>query len=235
MTGQRVVITGANRGLGLELARVYAQRGDEVVAGCRRPGDAEELRALTSQVHELDVGSEESVEQFAAAVGSASLDVLINNAGVDGRALGVPDDERDVLQLSAEHVLDEIRINAIGPMLLSRALLAGLRRSANPRIVNVSSMVGSMEIAGSMGRDVGYVTSKAALNMITVKLAGRLADDRIIAVAVHPGLLRTAIATPRGELEDPAVGAAELVTLIDRLTIEQSGSFLRRDGTIHPW
>ena len=71
--------------------------------------------------------------------------------------------------------------------------------------------------------------------MITVKLAGRLADDRIIAVAVHPGLLRTAIATPRGELEDPAVGAAELVTLIDRLTIEHSGSFLRRDGTIHPW
>ena len=161
--------------------------------------------------------------------------MLINNAGVDGRALGVPDDERDVLQLSAEHVLDEIRINAIGPMLLSRALLAGLRRSVNPRIVNVSSTVGSMEIAGSMGRDVGYVTSKAALNMITVKLAGRLADDRIIAVAVHPGLLRTAIATPRGELEDPAVGAAELVTLIDRLTIEHSGSFLRRDGTIHPW
>ena len=123
VTGQRVVITGANRGLGLELARVYAQRGDEVVAGCRRPGDADELSALTSQVHELDVGSEESVEQFAAAVGSATLDVLINNAGVDGRALGVPDDERDVLQLSAEHVLDEIRINAIGPMLLSRALL----------------------------------------------------------------------------------------------------------------
>ena len=72
--------------------------------------------------------------------------------------------------------------------------------------------------------------------MITVKLAGRLADDGIVAVAVHPGLLRTAIATPRGgDLEDPAVGAAELVALIDGLTIEQSGSFLRRDGTAHPW
>jgi len=236
MTAQRVVISGANRGLGLELARVYAERGDTVVGGCRRPDDAHELGGLTLDVHELDVGSEESIERFAAAIGSAPIDVLINNAGVDGRALGVADDERDVLQLSAEHVIDEIRINAIGPMLLSRALLDALRAAANPRIVNVSSMVGSMEVARSIGRDVGYVTSKAALNMITVKLAGRLADDGIVAVAVHPGLLRTAIATPRGgDLEDPAVGAAELVALIDGLTIEQSGSFLRRDGTVHPW
>ena len=72
--------------------------------------------------------------------------------------------------------------------------------------------------------------------MITVKLANRLALDGIIAVAVHPGLLRTALATPRGELEDPAVGAAELVTLIDGLTTRAtSGVFLRRDGTVHPW
>ena len=235
MTAQRVVITGANRGLGLELARVYAERGDEVVAGCRRPAEAEELGQLTGHVHQLDVGSEPSIERFAAAVGTAPLDVLINNAGVDGRALGVPDEERDVLQLSAEHVLDEIRINAIGPMLLSRHLVEALRKASEPRIVNVSSTVGSMEVARVIGRDVGYVTSKAALNMITVKLANRLADDGIIAVAVHPGLLRTALATPRGELEEPSVGAAELVTLIDRLTMEHSGSFLRRDGSVHPW
>lgn len=233
---ERVVITGANRGLGLALARVYAERGDTVIAGCRRPVDATELGGVTDHVHELDVGSQESIEWFGAEVGSAPLDVLINNAGVDGRALGVADEERDVLQLSPEHVIDEFRINAIGPMLLSRVFLDSLRSSANPRIVNVSSTVGSMEVARSVGRDVGYVTSKAALNMITVKLAGRLAGDGIVAVAVHPGLLRTAIATPRGgALEDPAVGAAELVTLIDGLTIEQSGSFLRRDGTIHPW
>jgi NAD(P)-dependent dehydrogenase (short-subunit alcohol dehydrogenase family) len=231
----RVVITGANRGLGLELARVYAERGDEVVAGCRRPDEADELRKLTDHVHALDVGAEDSIAQFASAVEVSPIDVLINNAGVDGRALGVPDDERDVLQLSAAHVIDEIRINALGPMLVSRYLVEPLHRSAKPRIVNVSSTVGSMEVARTIGRDVGYATSKAALNMITVKLANRLATDGIIAVAVHPGLLRTAIATPRGDLEDPAVGAVELVALIDSLTTAQSGCFLRRDGTIHPW
>jgi NAD(P)-dependent dehydrogenase (short-subunit alcohol dehydrogenase family) len=235
VTTQRVVVTGANRGLGLELVRVYAARGDEVWAGCRRPDEATELRSLTAQVHALDVGEEASIEQFATAVGDAPLDVLINNAGVDGRALGVPDEERDVLELGADRVLDEIRINAIGPMLLSRHLVDALRSASNPRIVNISSTVGSMEVARHIGRDVGYVTSKAVLNMVTVKLASRLEADRVIAVAVHPGLLRTALATPRGELEDPAVGAAELVTLIDGLSMEQSGSFLRRDGSIHPW
>jgi NAD(P)-dependent dehydrogenase (short-subunit alcohol dehydrogenase family) len=232
---ERVVVTGANRGLGLELARLYAARGDEVWAGCRRPDTAEELHRLTDNVVELDVASEPSIARFAEAVGEEPLDVLINNAGVDSRALGVPDDERDVLCLEPEAFLDEIRVNALGPMLLCRRLLGPLRKSPRPRIVNVSSMVGSMEVAATAGRDVGYVTSKAALNMITVKLAGRLAEDGVIAVAVHPGVLRTPLATPRLPAEDPAVGAAEVVALIDRLAAEDSGRFLHRDGTPHPW
>ncbi len=231
----RVVITGANRGLGLELARVHATRGDEVWAGCRRPEEAGELGELTDHVLALDVGSETSIEQFAAAVGDPPLDVLYNNAGIDARVLGVPDDERDVLELGAEEFLGEIRVNALGPMLLTRALLAPLRKADRPRIVNVSSMVGSMEVAATVGRDVGYVTSKAALNMITVKLAGRLRDDGVIAIALHPGILRTALATPRGPHEEPGPAAAEIVTLVDSLTLEQSGSFLHRDGSVHAW
>jgi NAD(P)-dependent dehydrogenase (short-subunit alcohol dehydrogenase family) len=118
---------------------------------------------------------------------------------------------------------------------LTRALLESLRQSPRPRIVNMSSTVGSMEVAATVGRDVGYVVSKAALNMITVKLAGRLRGDAIIVVALHPGLLRTALGTPRGNLEDPGPAAAEIVALIDGLTPDQSGSFLHRDGTVHPW
>ncbi len=232
---ERVVITGANRGLGLELARHYAERGDEVWGGCRRPDEAAALGELTDHVVELDMASETSIEWFAAELGGVPLDVLINNAGVDGRALGVPDDERDVLQLSAEDFLGELRVNALGPMLLTRALVGPLRKADGARIVNISSTVGSMEVAASVGRDIGYVVSKAALNMITVKLAGRLRDDGIIAVALHPGLLRTAIGTPRGDLEDPAPAAAEIVALVDSLTADQSGSFLHRDGTVHPW
>jgi NAD(P)-dependent dehydrogenase (short-subunit alcohol dehydrogenase family) len=232
---KRVVITGANRGIGLELARVYASRGDEVWGGCRRPDQANELRELTDHVVELDMASEVSIESFAGELGDDALDVLINNAGVDARALGVPDEERDVLQLGAKDFLGEFRVNALGPMLLTRTLLAPLRKADGARIVNVSSTVGSMEVAATVGRDIGYVVSKAALNMITVKLAGRLRDDGIIAVALHPGMLRTALGTPRGNLEDPGPAAAEMVALIDSLTPERSGSFLHRDGSLHPW
>jgi NAD(P)-dependent dehydrogenase (short-subunit alcohol dehydrogenase family) len=232
---QRVVITGGNRGLGLELARRYAERGDEVWGGCRRPEEAAELSELTDYVVELDMASNASIDSFAVRFGDAPLDVLINNAGVDARALGVPDEERDVLQLGADDLLGEFRVNALGPMLLTRALLDPLRTADGARIVNVSSTVGSMEVAATVGRDIGYVVSKAALNMITVKLAGRLRDDGIIAVALHPGLLRTALGTPRGDLQDPAPAAAEIVALIDSLTPAQSGSFLHRDGAVHPW
>ena len=99
----------------------------------------------------------------------------------------------------------------------------------------MSSTVGSMEVAATVGRDVGYVMSKAALNMITVKLAGRLRDDGIIVVALHPGLLRTALGTPRGELEDPAPAAAEIVALVDSLTPRSRARSSDRDGTVHPW
>jgi NAD(P)-dependent dehydrogenase (short-subunit alcohol dehydrogenase family) len=232
---ERVVITGANRGLGLALARQYSKRGDVVVAGCRRPDEADELRTLTDHVLALDVGAAASIEQFAAAIGDAPVDVLVNNAGIDARVLGVADDRRDVLQLSADHFLEEIRVNALGPMLLVRALLEPLRRASRPRIVNVSSTVGSLEVAATVGRDVGYVVSKAALNMITVKLAGRLHDDGVIAIALHPGILRTPLATPRGEHEDPDVAAAEIVGLVHGLTHEDSGTFVHRDGSIHPW
>jgi NAD(P)-dependent dehydrogenase (short-subunit alcohol dehydrogenase family) len=232
---ERVVITGANRGIGLELARHYAARGDEVWGGCRRPREATELREVSDHVVELDLVDEGSIERFGRALGDVAVDVLINNAGVDGRAFGVPDGERDVLQLSAEHFLGEIRINALGPMLVTRALLDALKRSEHPRIVNISSTVGSMEVAARIGRDVGYTVSKAALNMITVKLAGRLRDDNVVAVALHPGILRTALASPRGEVEEPGPAAGEIVRLIDRLTLADSGTFLHRDGSIHPW
>jgi NAD(P)-dependent dehydrogenase (short-subunit alcohol dehydrogenase family) len=229
-----VVITGANRGLGLELARAYASRGDKVIAGCRMPSTATELAAVTPHVHPLDVGDERSINAFVTAFGDRTVDILINNAGIDARNLGVADGDRDVLTQSGDHVLDQIRVNAVGPMLVARGLVANLRRSDSPRIVNVSSQVGSMVVGAGMGRDVGYAVSKAALNMITVKLAARLTDDGIIALALHPGYLRTQMGGASAPL-GPDQSAAEIVQLVDSLTIEDSGSFRRWDGTEHPW
>ena len=235
---QRIVITGANRGLGLELTRVYVERGDEVIAACRRPGGADELCALTDRVHQLDTGDEASIDALGAALAFETVDVLYNNAGLDARAFGVPDGERDVLTLSATHFEQEMRVNAVGPMLLARALLGALRRAQHARIVNVSSQIGSMVVSAAMGRDVGYAASKAALNMITVKLAWRLRADAITAVAVHPGYLRTAMGAGRlgaGADLEAADAAASIVALVDSLTPEHSGRFYRWDGSEHPW
>ena len=229
-----VVITGANRGLGLELAKAFAARGHTVIGGCRTPDRADELRTVTEHIHAVDTGDERSIADFVAAVGGDAIDVLVNNAGLTAAGLGAADDERDVLQLSPEHFMGEVRINALGPMLLARGLLPALRRSGRPRIVNISSQIGSMEVSSTMGRDVGYGASKAALNMITVKLAWRLRDDGVIAVAIHPGYLRTEMSGPGADL-DPADAAVQIVDLVDALTMEQSGTFLQWDGSVHPW
>jgi NAD(P)-dependent dehydrogenase (short-subunit alcohol dehydrogenase family) len=231
---ERVVVSGANRGLGLALARQYRARGDEVWAGCRRPADAVALREVTEHVHELDVGSEASIEEFAAATGGRIIDILVNNAGVDARTFGVADDRRDVLQLGADEFLAVMRVNALGPMLLARALLPSLRLATLPRIVNMSSQVGSMVVGATVGRDVGYSASKAALNLISVKLAGRLRADGVTVIAMHPGHLRTDMGGRGGDM-DPADAAAAIVATVDDLTLDDSGSFLRWDGTVHPW
>jgi NAD(P)-dependent dehydrogenase (short-subunit alcohol dehydrogenase family) len=230
-----VVITGANRGLGLELAKVAAARGMTVIGGCRTPERADALRTVTDHIYAVDTGDERSIADFIASVGGGdSIDVVVNNAGLTAQGLGAGADERDVLQLSAEHFMGEMRINALGPMLLARGLLPALRRSRRPRIVNISSQIGSMVVGSGMGRDVGYGASKAALNMITIKLASRLRDDGVIAVAIHPGYLRTDMSGPGADL-DPADAAAQITDLIDGLTIDQSGMFLCWDGSVHPW
>jgi NAD(P)-dependent dehydrogenase (short-subunit alcohol dehydrogenase family) len=223
-----VVVTGANRGLGLELVRAFSDRGDTVMAGSRKPDSA------TASALPLDIGDPASIERFAAAIGDRPVDVLINNAGIDARNLGATDTERDVLTQPVEHFIGQMQVNAVGPMLLVRALLPNLRRSPNPRVVNVSSQVGSMEVAKGVGRDVGYAASKAALNMITVKLAGRLRADAVTVISLHPGYLRTAMGGDAATM-DAADAATQISALVDRLTLDDSGSFLRWDGTIHPW
>jgi len=197
-----------------------------VIAGSRKPESATALA--------LEVGDPASIDRFVAAIGDQAVDVLINNAGIDARNLGATDTERDVLTQPVEHFIGQMQVNAIGPMLLARALLPNLRRSTNPRIVNVSSQVGSMEVAKGVGRDVGYAASKAALNMITVKLAGRLRADGVTVISLHPGYLRTAMGGDAATM-DAADAAAQIATLVERLTLDDSGNFLRWDGTIHPW
>ncbi len=231
---ETIVITGANRGLGLELARAFTARGDTVLAGCRNPATATALLAITPHVHPIDMGDATSIDAFVAALGERSVDVVINNAGIDARNLGAADGERDVLAQPVEHFMGEIAVNTWGPLLLVRGLLPNLRAAERGRIVNVSSQVGSMEVGATIGRDLGYSVSKAALNMVTVKLAMRLHADGITAVALHPGHLRTDMGGAAAAME-PADGAVAIAALVDGLTLDHTGTFLRWDGTTHPW
>lgn len=229
-----IVLTGANRGLGLELARVLTGRGDTVIAGCRNPAAATDLAALTPHVHAIDMGDTTSIDAFVAAVGDQPVDVVINNAGIDARNLGAADGDRDVLVQPIDHLMGEITVNTVGPLLLVRGLLPHLRAASNPRIVNVSSQVGSMEVGAKVGRDLGYSVSKAALNMVTVKLGMRLRDEGVTAIALHPGYLKTDMGGAGAAME-PSEAATAIAALVDGLTIADTGTFLRWDGTIHPW
>jgi NAD(P)-dependent dehydrogenase (short-subunit alcohol dehydrogenase family) len=229
-----IVITGANRGLGLELARAFAARGDTVIGTCRRPSEATALAAVAAEVHALDVGDESSIEGFVSAMADRTIDVLVNNAGIDARSLGATDAERNVFDQTPEQFMGQIRVNALGPLLLSRALVANLRRSDRGRIVNMSSQIGSMEVGQRIGRDVGYAASKAALNMVTVKLGVALREDGIVCVMFHPGHLRTDMGGSAAAME-PDDAARHIVGVIDGLSIDDTMRFLRWDGTTHPW
>lgn len=228
-----VVITGANRGLGLALAQHYTRRGCDVIAGCRKPADAGELAATGAEVHELDLADDASLTAFAEHVGGRRVDVLVNNAGIDARALGADDGARGALVVTPEQFLGVINVNVVGPLRMVQ-LLADNLRAARGKVANISSQVGSFEVAKRIGRDAAYSSSKAALNMVTVKQSQALAADGVVVLALHPGWVRTDMGGGGADV-DPADSAAGVAAVIDAATVDDNGSFFRWDGTIHPW
>ena len=228
-----VVITGANRGLGLALAKKHLAHGATVIGGCRNPAGAHELTSAGAEVLPLDTGSGESIAAFGKAMGDRAVDVLYNNAGIDARAVGAADGARSALDITEEQFRAVVEVNVLGPLLMVQALIDNLR-PAKGTIVNVSSQVGSIEVAHRIGRDVSYNSSKAALNMLTLKQSQVLRADGVTVIAVHPGWVRSDMGGPTASL-DPAESAAGIVTLVDKLTIDDTGNFFQWDGSIHPW
>ena len=234
---RHVVVTGANRGLGLALVRQLVARGDQVFATARRPDEADALQAIQpAGIFELDASDEASIARFGSALASQAphLDVLINNAGANATAFGGTKEHSGVLELSSEHFMAQMQLNALGPMLLTRATLPLLRAADAPWIVNVSSQLGALSLGRQMRRDIGYNASKAALNMITVATAGTLEEHGISALTLHPGWVRTDMGGTEAPLtaEDSASG---ILALIDRAGPDENGGFFRWDGERHPW
>jgi NAD(P)-dependent dehydrogenase (short-subunit alcohol dehydrogenase family) len=232
----RIVVTGANRGLGLGLARAYAGRGDVVWATARRPAEARELQALAGasggrvRVHELDVRNDQQVSAFAAAVGAAgadaAVDVLINNAGVASKWSAA------LQSFDAAEALAVFDTNALGAIRVTRALLPNLR-AARGRVVNMTSLMGSIADNGS-GRAYAYRMSKAALNMATRNLAHEVRSFGGIAVALHPGWVKTEMGGD-GAPEEIVDAVGRIVGVIDGLRAEDGGKFWHAKGQELPW
>lgn len=225
-----VVITGANRGLGLGMAQLYAERGDTVFAGARQVDEAPELQALArahgKSVHALplDVTEDASCTAFARALG-VPVDILINNAGVYA--------EGDTLDsLSFAEAAHTFAVNTLAPLRVTQAVAKKLRRPG-AKVVHITSKMGSIA-DNRQGGSYWYRMSKAALNMGGKTMALQWQDEGITVALLHPGWVRTRMGG-KGALLDVQTATRAMVSTIDKLQLAQSGGFFNYDGAAIPW
>lgn len=219
---QHAVITGANRGIGLELVRYYKADGWQVTGVCRTT--SEELDAVATRVIEnIDVASEESVARLVEALEGQSVDLLINNAGIM---------QDDILgQLDFDSLRRQMEINAFAPLRVCEALLPNLRSGS--RIANITSRMGSIADNDSGGR-YGYRASKAAFNALGRSLAVDLKERGIAVAQLHPGFVQTRMVN-FGGLITAEEAARGLAARIAGLNLDNSGSFWHSNGEELPW
>jgi NAD(P)-dependent dehydrogenase (short-subunit alcohol dehydrogenase family) len=225
---QTMIVTGASRGIGLEMCRVLATRGDRVIATARAttPALAELASAHGVEVMELEVTDAGSINALAKRLSGRPIDALINNAGVSSTA-------KSISELTMEELQRVFAINASAPMLVAAALLPNLRLGARKVVMNISSQLAS--IANNKGGSTyPYRASKTALNQLTVCMANELRADGFCCVCVHPGWVKTDMGGPNAPLLPPE-SAGYLIRLLDGLTSAKSGSFLNYNGATMPW
>ena len=224
-----ILITGANRGLGLEFTRQYAADGWRVFAACRDPAGARDLAAVEGDVfaETLDVDDGPQVAALANKLSGQPIDVLINNAGI----YGPKDVTRDTVDYDAWGQV--FRTNAMSPLAMSAAFAANVAQGGQKKIITLSSIMGSIAENDSSG-DFIYRSSKAAVNAVMKSLAGDLKSEGITVAVLHPGWVRTDMGG-----SDAAIEAPESVTciraVIAGLKESDSGRFLNYDGMKIPW
>ena len=225
-----LLISGANRGLGLEFVKQYAAEGWDVIAGCRRPDEAGELRSLAEgakvEVHALDVAEPNSLDSFKGAVGDRPLDLVIANAGVYGG-----DAQKTLADLDYDAWLETLRINTQGPVRLAAAFADNLK-AAKGKLMAITSQLGSIE--ESSGGLYAYRSSKAALNMAFKGVALELKDAAVVVGVLHPGWVQTDMGGKNAPVTPPQ-SIAGMRKVIAGLTIADTGSFHAFDGKRLPW
>lgn len=230
----RILITGANRGLGLEFTRQYLARGERVIATARHPAKAGALNHLAGEypghltVLPLDVTVPGSIDELVRELKlvSPALDLVIANAGamVRGERFG---------ELMVADLERAWRVNTLGPLILAQSLAPALRLGAQPRLVFISSILASIAARDSFYVP-SYCISKAGLNMVMRQCAHALAEDGVINIALHPGWVRTDMGGAQAPLT-PEQSVSDMLSVIDGLKSGDNGRFYAHDGSELPW
>ncbi len=219
---QNIVITGANRGIGLALAQVYLSRGDKVYAVCRKASS--ELRDSGAEIIEgVDVSDPETLSNMTQSLGSNRIDVLINNAGIlYSESFG---------DIDYENVTQQLEVNAIGPLRVTEYLRSHLAYDA--KIGLITSRMGSVADNGS-GAYYGYRMSKAALNAAGKSLSIDLKTQGVSVAILHPGFVQTDMVGRAGDISADTA-AERLVARMDALNLNNTGTFWHSNGEELPW
>ena len=227
-----VLITGTNRGIGLEFAKQFIARGDTLLATCRDIASATELDRLKVnneklQIFELDVSSQESMESLPEKLEGQAIDIFINNAGVYG-----PRDS-EFGNVSTGEWAKVFQINAKAPMILTQLLIENLHDGFEKKLIYISSKMGSIDDNKGGGSYV-YRSSKAALNAVAKSIAVDLGNSGYSVAVLHPGWGQTDMGGPNA-LIDTGTSVSNMINVIDNLNTQNSGSFFNYDGVIIPW
>jgi len=228
-----LLITGANRGIGLELSKQYLKKGWQVHACCRDAGKADALNTLAKNykemltVHTLEVTNEKQMDALKTALHNKPVDILLNNAGV--HALGAS----QFGQTDSKAWDEAVAVNLVAPMKMMEHFVENVSISDKKIIASMSSKMGSMDDNGSGGA-YAYRATKAALNAVMVSAAHDLRHLDITALILHPGWVRTDMGGPNGEISVEE-SAQKLSKILDNCSIEDSGKFFDIDGSIIPW
>ncbi len=237
--GAVILVTGANRGLGLEFTRQYAERGARIIATARKPEKADELNALAADnknitVEQLDVTDHAMIDGLAERYKDQPIDVLLNNAGIGGNS------SNQIFGRMDFDTFDRVMaVNVKGPMKMCEAFRKNVRASDHKKMIAVSSSQGSIASVGSPML-YWYRSSKSALNMCMVNLAAQLQRRRVIVGLVTPGATATDFIPEQFRdaikgIQTPPDATADMIRNIDRFTVASTGMFYDYDGTIVPW
>ena len=225
-----ILITGTNKGVGLELTKIYAARGDTVYAACRDPAGASALAEVPGEVVilQLVVGDSGSVTAMAEQLAGVTIDIVINNAGMKGPEF----EQQNTYAMDFDGWAETFNVNSMGPVRVMQALMPNLKQAEAAKVVTITSQMGALSL--DMPAAHAYCASKAAVNKFMRLASIDLKKDGVAVGLIHPGWVQTDMGGPRADLT-PQESAEGIVAVVDQLSMDSTGGFWKWNGETHDW